>query len=139
ETAPAAANENRFLTADGKPMSRMTAIVGGKSVGVPGVLRLMEMFHKQHGKLSWAKDFQPAIELAEKGFAVSPRLYQLLAGDPALRENEAAKAFYYEPSGSPKAVGTVLKNPKLAAVLREVAKKGADAFYTGRIAADIVE
>jgi len=139
ETAPAAAAENRFLTADGKPMSRRAAIVGGKSVGVPGVVRMLELLHKQHGKLSWAKNFQPAIELAEKGFAVSPRLYQLLAGESALRENEAAKAFYYEANGNPKPVGTILKNPKLAAVLREIAAKGADAFYTGRIAADIVK
>ncbi len=139
ETAPAAADENRFLTADGKPMNGFTAMVGGKSVGVPGVVRLMELFHKHHGKLAWAKDFQPAIELAEKGFAISPRLYQLLSGERALKNNPAAKAFYYEAGGQPKAIGTVLKNPALAKVLREVAANGADAFYTGRIAADIVQ
>ena len=139
ETAPAAASENRFLTADGKPMGRRDAMIGGKSVGVPGVVRMMELFHKQHGKLPWSKDFQPAIELAEKGFAISPRLYRLLAGEPALAANENAKALYYAANGSPKPVGTILKNPKLAAVLREIATKGADAFYTGHIAAEIVK
>ena len=139
ETAPAAAAENRFLTADGKPMGRRDAMIGGKSVGVPGVVRMMELFHKQHGKLAWAKDFQPAIELAEKGFAISPRLYQLLAGEPALAANENARALYYGANGSPKPVGTILRNPKLAAVLREIAGKGADAFYTGHIAAEIVK
>ena len=138
ETAPAAAMQNRFLTQDGKPMARMQAMVGGKSVGVPGVLRLLELLHQRHGHLAWAKLFAPAIDLAENGFAVSPRLNSLLASDTAFQKNEAARAFYYEADGSAKAVGTVLKNPEFAKVLRLVATKGVDAFYNGAIAADVV-
>ena len=139
EMSPAAAEENRFLTKDGKVMGRQQAIVGGKSVGVPGVLRLLEMLHKQHGKLAWAKLFEPPIAIADKGFAISPRLYELLASDSAFENNPVARAFYYQPDGKPKAVGTVLKNPEFAKVLRAIASKGADAFYTGTIAADIVK
>jgi len=138
ETAPAAAEENRFLTKDGQPMSRRQAIVGGKSVGVPGVVRLLELLHQKHGKLPWAQVIAPAIEVADNGFAISPRMNALLSGDSAFRANPIAAAYYYEPNGSAKAVGTVLKNPELAKVLRAIAARGADAFYTGAIAEDIV-
>ena len=138
ETAPAAAAENRFLTENGKPMGRQQAIVGGKSVGVPGVVRLLELLHQKHGKLPWAKLFAPAITLADDGFAVSPRLHELLAGDSSFRSMDAARSYYYEPNGEAKAVGMILKNPALAKVLRDVAAHGADAFYTGPIAEDIV-
>ncbi len=138
EMSPAAAAENRFLTQDGKPMGRSQAIVGGKSVGVPGVVRLLEILHKQHGKLAWAKLFDPAIAIADKGFAISPRLNALLAGDSAFARNPVARATYYQSDGKPKPVGTILKNPEFAKVLRAIASQGADAFYTGAIAADIV-
>ena len=138
ETAPAAARENRFLTQDGKPMGRMQAIVGGKSVGVPGTLRVLELAHKAHGKLPWAKDFEPAIKLADDGFAVSPRLNALLSGDSAFQSMEEARRFYYQADGSPKPVGTLLKSPAFATTLRTVAAGGADAFYNGKIAEDIV-
>ncbi|MCC6913964.1 MAG: gamma-glutamyltransferase [Rhodospirillaceae bacterium] len=139
EEAPKAAAENRFLTKDGKPMGRMQAIVGGKSVGVPGLVRVMELAHKNHGKLPWARLFQPAIALAENGFAISPRLNALLAGDRNLAMIEPARSFYYDAGGQAKAAGVILKNPAFAATLREIAAKGADAFYTGAIAADIVQ
>ncbi len=138
ETSPAAAEENRFLTKDGKPMGRMQAMVGGKSVGVPGVVRLMELLHKQHGNLPWAKVFEPAIAIADNGFAISPRMNELLADDSAFQKNPAARAYYYDADGKPKAVGTILKNPEFAKVLRAIVANGADAFYTGAIAADIV-
>ncbi len=138
EMSPAAAEENRFLTKDGKPMGRLQAMVGGKSVGVPGVVRLMELLHQRHGKLPWAKLFEPAIAIADNGFAISPRMNALLASDPSFKANPTAHAYYYEADGSPKAVGTVLKNPAFAKVLRAIAAKGADGFYTGEVAADIV-
>lgn len=138
EKAPAAAEENRFLTKAGKPMGRMQAIVGGKSVGVPGLIRVMELAHKSHGKLPWARIFQPAITLADNGFPISPRLNALLAGDRNLAALEPAKSFYYDANGQAKAVGTILKNPAFAATLRAIAENGADAFYTGPIAAEIV-
>ena len=139
EKAPAAAAENRFLTKDGQPMGRMQAIVGGRSVGVPGLIRLMELAHKNHGKLAWARLFQPAITLAENGFPISPRLSQLLGGERNLRNSETARALYFDDSGNAKAPGTLLKNPAYAATLRAIAEKGADAFYTGPIAAEIVQ
>ena len=138
ETAPAAAKPDRFMTADGKPMDRMTAVVGGRSVGVPGVLRMLEMAHQRGGKLPWAKLFDPAIRIAENGFPMSPRLHELLAGDRPLRTIEPAKSFFYDANGEPKAIGTRIVNPAFAKVLRTIAAKGADAFYTGEIADDIV-
>ena len=139
EIAPAAAEENRFLTENGAVMGRMQAIVGGKSVGVPGVMRMLKMAHTRHGKLPWADLFTPAIEYAEKGFAISPRLHQLLARDTALRTIEPAKSYFYDADGNAKSVGTVLKNPEFAKTLRTLAHEGADAFYSGNIAEDIVQ
>lgn len=138
EKAPAAALENRFLTQDGKPMGRSQAVVGGKSVGVPGNLRVMELMHRAHGKLPWAKDFESAIKIADDGFAISPRLNALLSGDRVLSSMETTRKFYYQADGAPKPAGTLLKSPEFAATLRAVAAGGADAFYTGKIAADIV-
>ena len=138
ETAPAAAEEDHFLTHKGEVMDRMEAIVGGKSVGVPGVMRLLEMIHRRHGTMAWEVLFEPAINLAEQGFAISPRLHQLLAGESALKNIEPAKSFYYDADGNAKAVGTVLKNSEFAKTLRVLAEKGADAFYSGRLAADMV-
>jgi len=137
ETAPSAATEKLFQDAAGKPVSRETGVVGGRSTGAPGVLRMLELAHKEHGKLPWATLFGPAIKLAENGFAVSPRLNGLLTWDKYLVRDPVAAAYFYDPDKKPWPVGHVLKNPELARTLREVAKGGADAFYRGRIAADI--
>ncbi len=137
ETAPAQATEALFLKADGKPMDFYDAVVGGRSVGAPGVLRMLELAHRQHGKLPWARLFEPAIALAEQGFAISPRLYTLLASEQYLKNNPAAGAYFYQADGSPKPVGTLLRNPALAATLRTIAASGAAAFYQGPIADDI--
>ncbi len=138
ETAPAAAIPERFLWGDGKPVEFYAAVVGGRSVGVPGTPRLLEAAHKKWGKLPWAKLFEPAIQIAENGFNISPRLAGLLAKDKFLKNDPIAKALYYNEDGSAKAAGTELKNPAMAATLRTLAEKGADAFYDGEIAADIV-
>lgn len=138
ETAPAGATEKLFLQADGKPMPFPQAQIGGRSVGTPGVLRALEMAHKQHGRLPWAKLFEPAIKLAEQGFAISPRLYSLLASDPVIRRSPDMAAYFLNGDGSVKAVGTRLQNPPLAAVLKRIASEGADALYTGPIAEEIV-
>jgi gamma-glutamyltranspeptidase/glutathione hydrolase len=137
EAAPAADTENMFLGADGKPIPFLKAAVGGKPVGVPGLLRVLEFAHKAHGKLPWAELFAPAIAAAEHGFAVSPRLHDSIARDRFLAEMPAAKAYFYDRDGAPLAVGATLKNPALAETLKAVAAKGADAFYEGPIAADI--
>ena len=137
ETAPAAADEHLFQNADGSPVSRATGVVGGRSVGVPGVLRMLELAHKEHGKLPWATLFGPAIRLAHGGFPVSQRLNGLLNWDQALKRDPVAAAYFYDPDGKAWPVGHVLKNPQLARTLREIAGGGADAFYQGRIARDI--
>jgi gamma-glutamyltranspeptidase / glutathione hydrolase len=138
ETAPAAATPELFMK-DGKPMGFMDGVVGGRSVGTPGVLRALEMAHRQHGKLPWKILFQPAIQLAEQGFVISPRLATLLRDDSAkpLRDDPVAAAYFFAADGSPKPAGTLLRNPELAAVLRDVAERGAVAFYEGPVARDI--
>ena len=135
ETAPAAARPDRFLGPDGKPLAFFDAVVGGRSVGVPGLLRMLALAHHRYGKLAWARLFAPAIKLAEEGFAVPPRLHELLASDPFLRREEPARRYFYEADGTPK---VRLANPEFAAVLRRIAEKGPDAFYTGDIANAIV-
>ncbi|WP_332861313.1 gamma-glutamyltransferase [Janthinobacterium svalbardensis] len=137
ETAPAAADEHLFQNADGSPVSRATGVVGGRSVGAPGVLRMLELAHKEHGKLPWATLFGPAIKLAHGGFPVSQRLNGLLNWDQALKRDPVAAAYFYDGEGKAWPVGHVLKNPQLARTLREIARGGADAFYSGRIARDI--
>ncbi|MDB5764131.1 MAG: ggt4 [Herminiimonas sp.] len=137
ETAPASATEKLFQTADGKAMSFYDGVVGGRSVGAPGVLRMLELAHRQYGRLPWATLFAPAIKLADSGFAVSPRLAAMLKSEQYLKRDPAAAAYFYDKDGNPWPAGHVLKNPELAKVLREIAGGGADAFYKGRIAHDI--
>ena len=138
ETAPAGATEKLFLQADGKPMPFTQAQIGGRSVGTPGVLRALELAHQKHGRLPWAQLFKPAINLAEQGFAISPRLHQLVASDSSIRRSPDMAAYFLNADGSPKAAGTQLKNPALAAVFNRIAKEGPDALYKGSIAQEIV-
>ena len=139
ETAPAAADEKLFLGADGKPLPFAEAVVGGRSVGVPGTVRLLEMAHKQYGKLPWAQLIQPAITLAEGGFKVSPRLNTLAKGDAHLKKDPVAAAYFFRPDGEPREVGFNLRNPELAGVLRRIAAEGSRAFYEGEVAQAIVD
>src|SRR6185437_2729380 len=104
ETAPAAATPDRFLGADGKPLAFYDAVVGARSVGVPGLLRMLELAHRRYGKLPWRKLFEPAIRLAEAGAPVSPRLHALLLKDPYLARHEPARHYFYDASGAPKDV-----------------------------------
>jgi len=138
ETAPSGAQPQLFLGADGKPMPFQAAVVGGRSVGVPGTPRLLEVAHARHGRLAWAALFQPAIEIAEKGFAMSPRLFTLVSKDASLAKESAARDYFFGADGKPRPVGALIRNPAYARTLRAMAAKGSDAFYTGEIAADIV-
>ncbi|MES2715091.1 MAG: gamma-glutamyltransferase family protein [Pseudomonadota bacterium] len=138
ETAPAAADERLFLGPDGKPVAFEQAVVGGRSVGVPGVVKLLEAAHRAHGRLPWAQLVQPAIGLAERGFAVSARLHQQLLAETELPRVPQARAYFYRADGSPQPVGTLLRNPALAAVLRRIADQGSAALHSGPVAADIV-
>lgn len=139
ETAPAAATPDQFMKM-GKPRDFLDAVTGGLSVGTPGVVSMMAMAHATHGKLSWAALFQPAIDLADKGFPISPRLYAALAGTAKrLCGEKAVAAHYLKPDCTPKDQGSLLKNPELAVTLRAIAKGGPKAFYSGPIAEAIVD
>jgi gamma-glutamyltranspeptidase / glutathione hydrolase len=135
ETAPAAVDGNLFLGANGKPLAFQEAAVGGRSVGVPGTVRALELAHQQYGKLPWAKLFEPAIALAEDGFSVSARLHALIEFDARfLKTDPVAAAYFFGADGEARPVGFRLRNPELAAVLRRLAKEGSDAFYKGEVA-----
>ncbi len=137
EAAPLAASEERFLR-NGMPLDYLDAVNSGNAVGVPGVLRALELAHRRHGRLPWRELFQYAIFAAEEGFAITPRLNRLLERDPALRRDPAARRLYYDAAGRALAVGTIIVNAEYGRTLREVAARGADAFYFGAIADDIV-
>jgi len=138
EAAPHLAHEELFVYNHGALMAFEEAMVGGRAVGVPGTLRMLEQAHRQHGKLPWAQLFQPAIKLAESGFKISPRLHAMLLADRPLRKDLNAAPYFYRPSGQPLPVGHVLKNPGLAQVLKLIAKDGADALYQGPLAQIII-
>ena len=143
ETAPAAASAALFLDANGKPLSFATR-VGGRAVGTPGVMRMLELAHKDYGRLPWAKLFDAAIALSEGGFALSPRLHAALQGDVtsnydrSLATQSPANTLFFNADGTAKAIGTIIKNPELAATFRTLATQGAGAFYNGDIARDMV-
>src|SRR3990172_7581051 len=138
ETPPAAATPDRFLTREGRPLRYREAVGSGKSVGVPGLGRLLEALHRRHGRTQWPRLFEPAIRTAEEGFKISPRLEKLIAQDPLLPSSPSAKPYFFRADGSPKRSGERLRNPELAQVLRRIAAEGAGAFYAGDIARDIV-
>lgn len=140
ETAPAAASAKLFQDASGQALGFLVAVDGGLSVGTPGLLRMLEAAHQAHGKLPWADLFAPAIQLAEDGFAISERLQVSIAASAARikAQGEPAASYFLNAGGSAKAAGTLLKNPELAATLRSIASGGANAFYTGPVAQDMV-
>ncbi len=139
ETAPADATPAMFLDGSGKPLGYEQAVASGISVGVPGLLAMLEMAHKEHGKLAWGELFAPAIAVARDGFTVSPRLATWLARMPTLREEPAIRATYFNADGSAKKIGDRLANPELAATMLAVAQQGIHAFYRGAMAAEMVD
>jgi gamma-glutamyltranspeptidase / glutathione hydrolase len=139
ESAPANAKADQFIEADGKPARWPELVVGGRSVGVPSVLRGLEAAHARHGKLDWALLFEPAIRIAENGFPMTKRMHLHLVNERILKEIPETRAYFFDSEGKPKAVGTIIKNPQYAALLKRIAKEGPDAFYTGDIARDIVD
>ncbi|MGL6236664.1 MAG: gamma-glutamyltransferase family protein [Segniliparus sp.] len=142
ETAPAAATGDYLRQVDeaDRTEPKPSARASGRSIGVPGVLRLLELAQREHGAKPWRELFDPAISLADHGFAISPRMAGVIAPEAAsLRRDPQAGAYLLHPDGSPRAAGEILTNPAYAKVLGAVASEGADAFYTGAVARDIVD
>ena len=138
ETAPLAATPRLFQTDEGEPLGFFDAVVGGRSVGTPGTPALMQAVHEKWGSQDWAALLEPAIALADGGFAVSPRLASMVARDAERLQSYGPTADYFLPGGVPLQAGDVLTNQQYADTLRAMASGGADAFYTGEIARDIV-
>ncbi|TKT65572.1 gamma-glutamyltransferase [Rhizobiaceae bacterium LC148] len=140
ETAPMEATPKLFLDDQGQPLKFMDAVVGGRSVGTPGTVKLLHEVHQRLGKAEWASLFGPAEKLATEGFAVSPRLAGLIASEgDRLKKYEGPRGYFYDESGAPLKAGAILKNPAYAETLKTIASGGADAFYSGPIAEAIVK
>src|SRR4030095_11439342 len=116
----------------------LDAVVGGHSVGTPGAICMLELAHREHGRLPWPRLFEPAIRLADDGFILRPRLAAPFKNDPALRRDAAAAAFFY-PGGRPLEAGMRLTNPAYAEVLRTIAREGSRGLLEGKVAQAIVD
>ncbi|WP_254775789.1 gamma-glutamyltransferase family protein [Ralstonia sp. 25mfcol4.1] len=142
ETAPAAATENYLRYVDDatdQTLPKPSARASGRSIGTIGVPRLIERVQKEHGKLAWKDLFGDAISLATNGFPIGGRLAQAISSNAAsLKRDPEATAYFFNADGTPKALGTVLKNPAYANTLTAMAAQGADALYKGAIASDII-
>jgi len=137
ETAPAAAGPDLFQNAG--PGGFQSLAYGGRPVGVPGVMRMLEMAHREHGRLPWAELFEPAIALAGNGFEISPRLHSLLDRAGRSAQGESFAGHYFDESGEAWPTGHLLVNEEYAATLRLLAAEGAEVMYTGALARQIVE
>ena len=142
ETAPAAATANylRYIDdATNLTLPQPNARASGRSIGTPGVMRMLEMAQADHGKLAWRNLFNDGTALASNGFKIGGRMAAAIASSASnLKRDAEAAAYFLDSSGNPKPLGTTLTNPAYAGVLQAMAAGGADAFYTGPIAADIV-
>lgn len=141
ETAPAAATENhlRWVSDTDRTAPLPNARASGRSIGTPGAVRMLALAHGEHGKLAWKDLFQPGIDLATNGFKISGRMAEAIAGARTnfVRDAEAT-ATYLKADGTPKLLGETFTLPAYADTLRTIAAGGADAFYTGAIAQDVV-
>jgi gamma-glutamyltranspeptidase/glutathione hydrolase len=139
EVAPASARPDMFLGTDGMPRSKVAAIPGGLSVGIPGVIAMLDLAHQKYGRLPWARLFEPAIRIAEHGFPVGKKLARSLAEARDLNRMPDLRRMFFHADGTPLAEGEILKNPELAKTFRKIARQGARAFYTGPVAQSIVD
>ena len=131
EEAPMAATPDWFMTG-GRPMDFSQAVPGGRSVGVPGNVRMMALAHRAHGKLAWKALFAPAIALARDGFLITPRMRSALDSSRETGGFTAeGRSLFYAADGEPLPVGTRVRNPRLAAFLTDLASRGPDSFYVG--------
>ena len=141
EAAPAAAGEDylRWISDVDHAAPQPNARASGRSIGVPGILRMLELVHNDHGRMPWRDLFGPAAALADGGFDISPRMATAISDSAAqLRVDPQARAYLFNPDGSPRSAGTRLTNPAYSKTLSAIASSGVNAFYTGDIARDIV-
>lgn len=139
ETAPLSVDENLFFSPElGKTDKFFAAVLGGKSVGVPGLVKMLELAHQQHGELDWQQLFSPAIQLADQGFAVSERLNTLLRLVPKVKQREAIRQYFFDQQGQPWAIGAQLKNPEYAQTLVKLAEQGGDYLYRSELTQKII-
>ncbi|KFA97156.1 gamma-glutamyltransferase [Vibrio sp. ER1A] len=139
ETAPSAANGDLFLDEKGKPLKFYDAVVGGRSVGTPGTVKLLWDVHQKYGALDWDEVVLPIAQKAEQGFTISERLSMLIENDvDFLARHPTTAAYFLNKDGTPKTQGTLLKNPDYAQTLRTIAEKGSDGFYKGPVATAMV-
>lgn len=140
EVAPAAATENylRWVSDTDRTAPKPDARGSGRSIGVPGIVRMLADVHTAHGRTAWRDLFTPAVQLADDGFDISPRLAAAIAdAAPRLRLDPQAGAYFLDQDGSPRSADARLTNPAYAKTLSAIATDPA-ALYTGPIAADIV-
>jgi gamma-glutamyltranspeptidase / glutathione hydrolase len=140
EMAPKAATENylRWISDSDRTEPKPDARASGRSIGVPGILRLLQDVHTEHGKTPWRDLFTPAVAMADDGFEISPRLAAAIAdADPQLKVDPNASAYFLNPDGTPKPAGTKLTNPAYSKTLGVIASDPRS-FYTGDIARAIV-
>jgi len=143
ETAPAAATGFYLVRQDqanaSSPAPVPNARRSGRSIGVPGVMNMLDMAHKDHGKLAWSGLFDEGVRLASNGFVIPARMGSAISGSAAsLRLDANAVALYFNADGTPRAAGTTMTNAPYAQSLRTLATQGASAMYSGQMAQDIV-
>lgn len=141
EVAPAAATENylRWVDDADRTAPRPDVRSSGRSIGVPGILRMLHDVHAEHGAAPWRELFTPAVQLADDGFEISPRLAAAITDSAAsLALDPEADLYLLNTDGSAKPAGTKITNPAYAKTLGAVAADGPDAFYRGAIAEAIV-
>ncbi len=138
ETAPFAATERLFQDDTGEPIKFWDAVIGGRSVGVPGMPALIEVAHSKWGKLPWKDLFKRAASLADRGFVVSHRLSGLLATEQQRMSSSIDALSYFFPKGKSLSQGTLLINREYGNLMRRLAEHGSDIFYSGPTASSIV-
>lgn len=138
ETAPASATPELFFE-NGRPLDFRDAVLSGRSTGAPGAVPMLAQAQKDHGRLPWSELFADAERLARDGFVVSPRLAGMISSSAPQAATPDARAYFTRPDGQPYQAGDTLRNPAYAETVSAIARDGAAALQTGRIAREIVQ
>src|SRR5690349_13976502 len=109
------------------------------AVSIPGAIDAWDTILRDHGKFGLDRLLQPAIDAAEQGYVVAPRIAFDWKNQFEKLKNGTNTERYLLPGGKPAVAGDVIRQPELGKTRRAIAKKGRDAFYSGEIAADMVE